>query len=714
MRKFKFFALAFAALSFAACSDDAIDGQGGNTGTVGDGTPAYLTVSFSANSGSSTRADDDNNSGDTDGTQEESGHESVGLAGESKISTALVVLNPASDNQAALAKVYSVVQDATSATEDNFVLAEQNTQTYNVHPIEVTTGTYDILVVLNPVSTLTSSLGSGNTSQDLIVVRNLYNTILTGNYSYASYPEEKSPSWADNYTNIANSIGMGIGYENAPHSTDNASFMMANKAASSVTVTADHTERNPAQANVTVERVLSKITFREKAAVSGGTAANAYEVKVNLGSAPALTTEGAVNTAAASEPESWVVKTLNLATDLVDENVFAEYNQDGELVAVYKVTKEPDGSGGTKDKKQEIEGEEYTVYHVCQAVLEATYDAAGAEQQASMYVVEDTESPSVDLTLDPNAPSQSATWYVQLQGYALVNLSKSVNYVRHTVAGGVENPFGTLDINDTYLWTPGWNEKNNAEADEENEGMFTNFTATNYFYNTLKQVSDESKTLAVVSNSNAIDFANANYFKSFSDLIDDNQTVTGIENTTHPSTYGDLMSYCFENSTDVEHQQHGLSTGIAFVARIYSDAACQTPIERLYLYNNHNYTSLQQIADAYGNATPEEIKNLLEDDDITKEDLDAAGVTEYSSNICYYYTSEIKHFDNGLDDTMGVMEYAIMRNNIYSLAVTTIDEIGAPFVDPKPDTPNESVQAALDINVMIEPWIVRYNDIEFN
>ena len=709
MRKFKFFALAFAALSFAACSDDAIDGQGGNTGTVGDGTPAYLTVSFSANSGSSTRADDDNNSGDThegeEGGQEDSGHESIGLEGESKIKTALVVLNPASDNQAALAKVYSVVQDATSATEDNFVLAEQNTQTYNAHPIEVTTGTYDILVVLNPVSTLTSILGSGNTSQDLTVVRNLYNTILTENYSYSSYTSPSTPTWTDNYTNVANSIGMGVGYENSPHSTDNASFMMANKAASSVTVTADNTERNPAQAEVTVERVLSKITFREKAE-SGGVAANAYEVKVNLGSAPALTTEGAVNTAEATETANWVVKTLNLATDLVDEPVFAEYNEDGALVAVYKVTKEDDDS----DAKHEIEDVEYTVYHACQAVIETTYDAASAEEQASMYVVEDISSPSVDLTLDPDAPLQSDTWYVQLQGYALVNLSKSVNYVRHTVAnGGVMNPFGTVSTN-TYLWTPGWDEKNSAVASDANDGTFENFTATTYFYNTLKQVSDESKTLAV--GADGIIFNNEGYFKNLNTLIDDNEDVTN--NGTHPSTYGDLMSYCFENSTDTEHQQHGLSTGIAFVARIYSDAACQTPIERLYLYNNHNYTSLQQIADAYGDATPPEIKALLEDNDITQADLDAAGVTEYNSNICYYYTSEIKHFDNGLDDTMGVMEYAIMRNNIYSLAVTKIDEIGAPFVDPKPDTPNESVQAALDINVMIEPWIVRYNDIEFN
>ena len=85
----------------------------------------------------------------------------------------------------------------------------------------------------------------------------------------------------------------------------------------------------------------------------------------------------------------------------------------------------------------------------------------------------------------------------------------------------------------------------------------------------------------------------------------------------------------------------------------------------------------------------------------------------YNGNVCYYYTTEIKHFDNGMPNELGNMEYAIMRNNIYSLAVTSINEIGKPIVDPTPDTPNESTKAALNVEAKILPWIVRYNDIEF-
>ena len=62
------------------------------------------------------------------------------------------------------------------------------------------------------------------------------------------------------------------------------------------------------------------------------------------------------------------------------------------------------------------------------------------------------------------------------------------------------------------------------------------------------------------------------------------------------------------------------------------------------------------------------------------------------------------------------MEFAIMRNNIYSLAVTGINMVGDPAVVPTPGTPDENPTpetAQLNVEVEILPWIVRYNDIEF-
>ena len=190
------------------------------------------------------------------------------------------------------------------------------------------------------------------------------------------------------------------------------------------------------------------------------------------------------------------------------------------------------------------------------------------------------------------------------------------------------------------------------------------------------------------------------------------------------------MAYCFENYTDRDHQTHGLSTGISFVARMYSDKELEHPIERLYRYGGNLFESLAAIQETYGEAfVSEKLKEFIEKEkkdkkSITKTDLAELAADEkggenielYNDNICYYYTTEIKHFDNGNNSETGIMEFAIMRNNIYSLAVTDINMIGDPHVDPTPGIPDENPDqepALLNVEVQILPWIVRYNDIEF-
>lgn len=51
------------------------------------------------------------------------------------------------------------------------------------------------------------------------------------------------------------------------------------------------------------------------------------------------------------------------------------------------------------------------------------------------------------------------------------------------------------------------------------------------------------------------------------------------------------------------------------------------------------------------------------------------GITKYQDGICYY-TYWIKHAEDGDDTTVSPMEYAIVRNNIYQINVTGINDIG--------------------------------------
>ena len=712
MKKFKFYALAFAAIAFAGCSDDVIDGQGAS-GTQGNGTPAYLTISFTANGGNSSRstADDANNTGDHDGNAEDSGHHSDGINGESDINNILVVVAPASEgsNATGLVKLYTVADEA-DADADNFVETNTTTKTYTMaEPITVTTGDYKVLVVVNP----SNKLKGQNADFDKMDAKTLYNDILSGQYSYTTDPAANPDNYE--YENAANSIGMGVSYDGSLEETETGNFMMANKAEASVTLNQTN-ENTPAKVNVDVERVLSKITFRSKPANEvEKTGENVYKVEgVKIGSAPAKTVTGCT----LSDKQSGTY-TLNIATDALGKTIYALYDDNG-FVAAYREAKD----------------NENNVYQKLTAVSTANWDDESTDQENSYAVVDvdpddnegeltDAEKADIDLEFDPDAEVATKDWYVRLEGYALVNLSKSVNYVRHTVTGDVVIPFGTLD-GTNFLWTPNWGAKNDITfvADANGEMQFpSGVTTDEWFYNTLANVSGESADLTISFSGDKREFSlptgKVQYFKTFASMYNDDSAVENVEGgtghytdlTDNTPAVGKLMSYCFENSTDIEHQTHGLSTGITFVATIWDDPECKTAISRLYLYKGHNYTSIDQMKEAYGDAVPDAIKDLT--DSSSKEDLEKAGVKLYNSNICYYYTTEIKHYDNNQPNVLGNMEFAIMRNNIYSLSVSTITQIGDPIVDPTPGTENESEEAKLEVSAKILPWIVRYNDIEF-
>lgn len=104
-----------------------------------------------------------------------------------------------------------------------------------------------------------------------------------------------------------------------------------------------------------------------------------------------------------------------------------------------------------------------------------------------------------------------------------------------------------------------------------------------------------------------------------------------------------------------------------------------------------------------------------------------AGITIYQSSIdsdygagyyCYYYYWN-RHNDNGLNGSMGPMEFDVVRNNVYKLSVDKIARLGHPRIpendpnNPTPDTPDEIDEIYLDVKMEIVPWVVRVNSIVF-
>ena len=663
MGKLKFFGLLIAAGMFAACSDNLDVNQESGAGG-GDKTPAYLTISI-ANSGNSSRA----NTGTDDGTAEDSGLDNVGTENENKVSTILLVAL-SEDRENGIAKLYA------AGTAGGSVSGWTNSSdTYTTdETLKLAVGKYKILVVANPYANFVS--GITETTQ-IAKVRELYDKIINGKYV------------SDKTTADAAAAVLA---------TANEGVMMANKSEVEVELKENNTPDNPAPANVEIERAVSKITFRKKAATAD-MGANVYEVPVSTGTVKAKTVQGKIIVGGSEV-------TLNVANDICSPTPNTVY--------VY-IEKGSDGSV-TKTTVYGAPAQGKDVYRELVQKTQIDYDKGSATDKEGWYVVADatsTDTAIKSLKYQFDEDASTTNWYVRIEGYALTNLSKEQNHVRHIGdVSGVSAPFGTLNGNN-YLITPYWDDKNKVEFNQDGSFNGTSNFISQCFYNDLAAVSAESANLTIAKDgffkNGTVD---ATYFRALPTVDENPGTVTGGAGS-NPDI-GACMAYCFENSTDIDHQTHGLSTGISFVARMYSNKTCTSPITTLYQYQGYNFTSLAAIGEAFGGNTPQAILDLIKGTTSeTKENLKAAGIVKYSNNICYYYTTEIKHFDDGNNNTLGNMEFAIMRNNIYSLAITNISKIGDPIVDPTPGTPNETKEAALKVQVQILPWIVRYNDIEF-
>ncbi|MCR4603325.1 MAG: Mfa1 family fimbria major subunit [Prevotella sp.] len=169
------------------------------------------------------------------------------------------------------------------------------------------------------------------------------------------------------------------------------------------------------------------------------------------------------------------------------------------------------------------------------------------------------------------------------------------------------------------------------------------------------------------------------------------------------------LSYLLENSMYADYQKQGYVTGIVFTAQITpatvivatssttNDTYTQGTSDLYYLDYKY-YSSLEAIK--YANPSLAAV---------TATDYGTYGIKKYEKGISYY-KYWIKHFDNNVQGTMGAMEYAIVRNNVYNLKVTDVMLPGDETELPTTDELTEDVEkntVYLRVALNIKPWIVR-------
>lgn len=220
---------------------------------------------------------------------------------------------------------------------------------------------------------------------------------------------------------------------------------------------------------------------------------------------------------------------------------------------------------------------------------------------------------------------------------------------------------------------------------------------------------------------------------------------TSLSDITADDNYADdykIWCYAKENTLPtIDAQKHNVSTGVVFKAEITAGESASAEVKaalasrkRIYVFNNKLYgtwADVKKAADAGDDANLQAAYNQAaasvtgEATDPTAVAAAAAGFTGYSAEGGKYYTYYYywnRHNDNLDSYKMGIMEFAVVRNNVYKLCVDSISKFGHPDptnpTDPdpdpvKPNDPDESVNYYFTVTVKVLPWTVRINNIEF-
>lgn len=311
------------------------------------------------------------------------------------------------------------------------------------------------------------------------------------------------------------------------------------------------------------------------------------------------------------------------------------------------------------------------------------------------------ETTSFDL-YQTNA-SETKIGKVELIGYQVVNRAKNFFTYRHvgdistaatpykiSYQTDATKKFGPIDANSPYVIDP--NTKN-----KQKNTLFTDFNGL------------FSDAQAVISYDNISSTANLQKNTQFSVL----QPATGSK----PKT----IEYVAENTMEKDAQIKGQTTGVIFLARFsftdeQKDQSSENktlvdknnswvPGNNLYYYEGKFYASLADLQTVNSHIDATNYKSY--------------GVKFFKNGIGYYEYF-IRHYDNGNNSEMGVMEFAIVRNNSYELMVNKISM--APYTGlpggpedpdnpdpdtPDPDDPDESLTIYMQMTVKVRPWIVR-------
>lgn len=309
---------------------------------------------------------------------------------------------------------------------------------------------------------------------------------------------------------------------------------------------------------------------------------------------------------------------------------------------------------------------------------------------------------------------------IQLTHMALVNMSKNYYWLRR-VANATDETLAQYDANKITLC--GLETPRNYVVDTDAAEKLAGAAISFHYSSTEDGVNVDPTTLE---------------YTKITDITGEKGTDDNWQGENEIGDYK-IWRYVTENTLpSIATQQTKYSTGVVFKGKMVEgnedDAIKLLDGEnKAYVFKNVLYGTWEKVTDAAtqkngdGSLVDPELNlcyNIaaakMKKGEIDPEKADAvnAGFTVYEPNddgdyeVFYYYWN--RHNDNKNSHERGIMEFAVVRNNVYKLSVTGIDMFGHPG-EPTgdPDDPDEDDKVYFRVGVQVLPWVVRVNNIDF-
>ena len=204
-------------------------------------------------------------------------------------------------------------------------------------------------------------------------------------------------------------------------------------------------------------------------------------------------------------------------------------------------------------------------------------------------------------------------------------------------------------------------------------------------------------------------------------------TYTAMPGYSSAAAETKVAAYCYENTMLKDKQKNGYTTGIVFKAEIAPSKMMQKKAGSGGVEENSTFTSMSEIFYHSGIfykdiAALKEAGVLLADGttsssasgapaDLKKNDVQCFKKGETNGKFVCYYPYWIKHIPSD-DMAEDVMEFGIVRNNVYKVTVTGIQGVGKDGVTEDIITDTETddpTTVLLNVKLSIKPWTVRTN-----